>query len=475
MPVPVAAKSEKEEQTLAGKPEAPAGRGSAPAKFGFFKTALQTLVWLLLAILSIEAVFAMAGIGEEEIFAFDKVLGTKHMTNKSITWRKEGFSRSYFDGAGLREPHLKKEKAPGIYRIALLGDSMVEGLQVPIEDTFGRLLGKRLNEKLKQAPRPGITGVQVLNFGTSGYSTVQELLQLEKQVLDYQPDLVIVGYNSRDIFENWAAPDEVLANVRPLALKIPGKELVVESGSVTCWMRTPRAKILSALSFIRNHSRIWGVISYYENEASFHNPFYKLVLKFINQPGKTLRTMVQDIGKDFGKAKPLPTTTPTIAPTAVAATPVVTPAQKVPETAAKTEQSQDKPAQRVPVDKGAEKFIALMKDTLEAIYLRMDRDLQARGGRLMVLVLPSRATLSPIGGMDKPLFNVDYKGEVQIVKEICRKNHIACVDALTPATAFSLDKQCDLFYAAHLTRGGHKYVENLLAAPVTQIVEEKRN
>ncbi|HND04255.1 MAG TPA: hypothetical protein PL012_01185, partial [Candidatus Obscuribacter sp.] len=98
--MPVAAKSEKEEQTLAGKPEAPAGRGSAPAKFGFFKTALQTLVWLLVAILSIEAVFAMAGIGEEEIFAFDKVLGTKHMTNKSITWRKEGFSRSYFDGAG---------------------------------------------------------------------------------------------------------------------------------------------------------------------------------------------------------------------------------------------------------------------------------------------------------------------------------------------------------------------------------------
>lgn len=471
MPVPVAARSEKEDQKLAGKPEVLPGRGGAPAKFAFLKTILQTLVWLLVAILSIEAVFALAGIGEEEIFAFDKELGTRHMTNKSITWRKEGFSRSYFDGAGLREGNLKKEKAPGVFRIALLGDSMVEGLQVPIEDTFGRLLGKRLNEKLERVPLPGISRVQVLNFGTSGYSTVQELLQLEKQVLDYQPDLVIVGYNSRDIFENWAAPDEVLANVRPLALKIPGKELVVESGSVTCWMRTPRAKILSAISFIRNHSRIWGVISYYENEASFHNPFYKLCLKFINQPGKTLRALFQDMRRDFGKTPPQPTT----APTAAAAAPVVTPAQEVTKTSAKPEQSQDKPAPSVTVDKGAEKFIGLMKDTLEAIYLRMDRDLKARGGRLMVLVLPSRATLSPIGGMDKPLFNVDYKGEVQFVKEICRKNNIACVDALTPATAFSLDKQCDLFYAAHLTRGGHKYVETLLAEPVIQIVEEKRN
>ncbi len=476
MPAPVAARAEKEDLT----PPPTCGRAGARPKFGFLKSALQTCAWLVLAILSIEGVFALAGIGEEEIFAFDKELGTKHMTNKSITWRKEGFSRSYFDGAGLREGNLQKEKAAAVYRIALLGDSMVEGLQVPIEETFGRLLGKHLNDTLERNPLPGISQVQVLNFGTSGYSTVQELLQLEKQVLAYQPDLVIVGYNSRDIFENWAAPDEVLANVRPLALKIPGHELVVESGSVTCWMRTPRAKILNAMSFIRNNSRIWGVISYYENEASFHDPFYKFCLKFINQPGKTLRALYQEGLK-------------TLAPKPEQPVKAVFPARAKPESAAPAvpleaagQESKEKPelatkpqgqkgTTALPRDKGAEKFIGLMEDTLEAIYLRMDKDLKAQGGRLMVLALPSRATLSPIGGMDKPLFNVDYKGEVEMVKEICRKNKIACVDALTPAQSFSLDKQCDLFYAAHLTRGGHKYVERLLVEPVTKIVQEKRN
>lgn len=479
MPAPVAARDEKEDLTPAGQPAAAPGRGTNGSRFGFLKSTLQTCAWLVLAILSIEGVFALAGIGEEEIFAFDKELGTKHMTNKSITWRKEGFSRSYFDGAGLREGNLKKEKTAGVYRIALLGDSMVEGLQVPIEDTFGRLLGKRLNKTLEQSPLPGISQVQVLNFGTSGYSTVQELLQLEKQVLPYRPDLVIVGYNSRDIFENWAAPDEVLANVRPLALKIPGHELVVESGSVTCWMRTPRAKILNAMSFIRNNSRIWGIISYYENEASFHDPFYKFCLRFINQPGKTLRALCQDGLK-------------TLEPKPEQPVKAVFPAQAKPENAdpavAMKEVRQESKETELPPkpqdkkataaftrDKGAEKFIGLMKDTLEAIYLRMDKDVKAQGGRLMILALPSRATLSPIGGMDKPMFNVDYKGEVEMVKAICRKNNIACVDALTPAQSYSLDKQCDLFYAGHLTRGGHKYVEKLLVEPVTKIVQEKRN
>lgn len=480
MPAPVAARSEKEDLTPSGPTGASSAPGGARPKFGFLKSALQTCAWFVLAILSIEGVFALAGIGEEEIFAFDKELGTKHMTNKSITWRKEGFSRSYFDGAGLREGNLKKEKAAGIYRIALLGDSMVEGLQVPIEETFGRLLGRDLNEKLERPPLAGVSQVQVLNFGTSGYSTVQELLQMEKQVLAYRPDLVIVGYNSRDIFENWAAPDEVLANVRPLALKIPGQELVVESGSVTCWMRTPRAKLLNAMSFIRNNSRIWGVISYYENEASFNDPFYKFCLKFINQPGKTLRALYQN-GLKALEQKP---EQPVKAVFTAKAKPQAA-APAIPNKQAGQE-SKEKPS--VPVkpqgqqsttaltkEKGAEKFIGLMKDTLEAIYLRMAKNLKAQGGRLMVLTLPSRATLSPIGGMDKPMFNVDYKGEVEMVKEICRKNNIACVDALTPAQSYSLDKQCGLFYAAHLTRDGHKYVERLLVEPVTKIVQEKRN
>ena len=43
----------------------------------------------------------------------------------------------------MREPNLTIAKPVGTYRIAVLGDSMVEGLQVPIEETFGQKFSRR--------------------------------------------------------------------------------------------------------------------------------------------------------------------------------------------------------------------------------------------------------------------------------------------------------------------------------------------
>ncbi len=121
--------------------------------------------------------------GEEDIYKLDSTLGFQHFPNKRVTWRSEGFSQSYFDADGMRDPGLTIAKPANVYRIALLGDSMVEGLQVPIEQTFGKLIEKKLNQSGKRS-------VQILNFGNSGYSTAQEYLQLKQKVFKYQPDLV---------------------------------------------------------------------------------------------------------------------------------------------------------------------------------------------------------------------------------------------------------------------------------------------
>ena len=175
------------------------------------------------------------------------------MTNKRITWHTEGYAQSYFDSNGMREPELTISKPPNTYRVALLGDSMVEGLQVPIEKTFGQILSNRLSHS-------GAPQIQILNFGTSGYSTVQEYLQLKKLVFKYKPDLVLLGYNNRNMFENWAPPDQVLTNVRPLAIHLPGGKLIVSNVPVLDWMRSPRAKFLMQIDWFREHSRIWGLI-----------------------------------------------------------------------------------------------------------------------------------------------------------------------------------------------------------------------
>ena len=157
-------------------------------------TILAVVAWQVVALLFVEGILYWSGLGEEDIYKMDKSVGFRHFPNKRVTWRSEGYSVSYFDADGMREPGLKIEKPAGVYRIALLGDSMVEGLQVPIEQTFGKLVEKRLNGESNRS-------VEILNFANSGYSTVQEYLLLKEKVFKYHPDLVVLGYMNRDMFE----------------------------------------------------------------------------------------------------------------------------------------------------------------------------------------------------------------------------------------------------------------------------------
>lgn len=465
-----------------------------------WKTGLQTFFWLGLSLLFVEYFFAIGGVGEEEIFRFDKEIGTRHMTYKPVTWRKEGFARSYFDKDGMREPNLQIEKPQGVYRIALLGDSMVEGLQVPIGDTFGKLLEKDLQaanvkEAALKAASQGKT-IEVLNFGTSGYSTVQEYIQLDKQVFKYAPDMVIVGYNSRDMFENWAVPDAAIANVRPLALKLPDRPLVVESGPISTWMRTPRAKLLMAIAPLRESSRIWGIFSNKEAEASQTNEFYKTALNLANQPAKTIRTLWQNalttIKGDKTRVPTAQTTAVDIPASSTISTSHVTevkpPAVPLAATSSsaasltlatpkavlnlknKTKANED---QAVANAKACgDNFLNLMSNTLEALYQGMDQKCRDHGARLVILGLPSRAALAPIEGMDATVYGLDYTGEIETIKGLCAKNNIAFVDALSPAKARSKEEQEKLFYTAHLTREGHRYLKDVLLSKA-EIVGQK--
>ncbi len=242
-----------------------------------------------MAILIVELTLALAGLGEEEIFKLDPRYGFVHMNNKHITWRSEGYSKSFFGPDGMREAGLTIQKPAGVFRVALLGDSIVESLQVPFEETFGQVLEKSIKKTVAGKE------LQVLNFGNSGYSTAQEFLQLKNKVLKYNPDAVIVFYNHRDIFENWAPPDQTLTNVRPYALHLPNQPLTIDNSSVTQWMKSPRGKFLTSIEWIREHSRIWGLIAAWETQASFHDPIYRAVMGFFTSPVKTVKANIASL------------------------------------------------------------------------------------------------------------------------------------------------------------------------------------
>lgn len=118
----------------------------------------------------------------------DELLGFS-LKPHSFCWRQSrDFKVSYqINSLGLRDEEAELEKKEK-RRILMLGDSFTEGTGVKQEETFSVLLEKAL-------------GIEVVNAGVSGYSTLQEYLWLKERGLKLQPDLIILNVNETDFSE----------------------------------------------------------------------------------------------------------------------------------------------------------------------------------------------------------------------------------------------------------------------------------
>lgn len=101
------------------------------------------------------------------------------------------------NSAGFRDREFALEKSDDVFRIVVLGDSIIWGHGLPQDKTFA----KQLESKLNQQSRDGIN-FEALNFGVSGYSTVEEVELFRTKAIKYDPDLVIVGYCLNDYFDS---------------------------------------------------------------------------------------------------------------------------------------------------------------------------------------------------------------------------------------------------------------------------------
>lgn len=121
----------------------------------------------------------------------DRAIGWKHHPGFTFFWNGRNPYCIEFgvqvttNRLGFRDREWSVAKPPGRTRIAVLGDSFVEAIQVPIEETAPRQLERLLNERLAPA------SIEALNFGVSNFGVGQYLMTYDHYVRQFQPDFVV--------------------------------------------------------------------------------------------------------------------------------------------------------------------------------------------------------------------------------------------------------------------------------------------
>ena len=121
---------------------------------------------------------------------YDPLVGWDHKRNYTGRFRTSEFDTVIrTNDQGLRESRefpLRTEA----FRIAVVGDSFTWGHGVDEHQRFTNLLDDRLGP-----------GTEVINFAVAGFGTDQHLLKIHKDVLRFNPDLLIVAFYLNDLIE----------------------------------------------------------------------------------------------------------------------------------------------------------------------------------------------------------------------------------------------------------------------------------
>ena len=124
--------------------------------------------------------------------------GYSHRPNAKWVQRSEGFATVHTNSRGFRDAEWKIAKPVDTIRIAVLGDSFAEATQVEEEERFTELIEKQLGEQRLFESRK----IEVMNFGTSGYGTAQQLMTWRHDVKAYRPDFVVLAFLSGNDIRN---------------------------------------------------------------------------------------------------------------------------------------------------------------------------------------------------------------------------------------------------------------------------------
>ena len=137
-------------------------------------------------------VLSLLTIGAEFVvrWAFRDVTSTSDNSSYfARRWQRTLRKNSY----GFRERDFTLAKPHGIYRVAIIGDSITYGQGIQEQDRFSNLIEKELTHQ------NGKRGYEVLNFGQPGAETIDHLEILASPVLEAEPDFILLQWFTNDV------------------------------------------------------------------------------------------------------------------------------------------------------------------------------------------------------------------------------------------------------------------------------------
>ncbi len=210
-------------------------------------TILLIVAGVILALALCEGGLRLAGIEFIQFYDFDPYLGGRLRPGIEGYWLKEGGGYVSINSDGLRDREHAITKPPNTLRIAILGDSYAEAMQVNREEAFWAIMEKELQSCENLRGR----NIEVINFGQSGFGTTQELLALRHRAWKYSPDIVLLAFlTGNDMADNSQALNQ--RDTDPFYV-FQGDELVLD------YSRT---------------NRVGEMLSYYQRTRNWLGDFY---------------------------------------------------------------------------------------------------------------------------------------------------------------------------------------------------------
>lgn len=215
-----------------------------------------TLFVLLLMFGLAELVLRLAGVSYPNFYAPDPHTGMALRPNASGYFGLEGGSHVDINADGLRDVAHTKEKPTGTLRIAVLGDSYAEAMQVDQVQACWSVM----NERLRDCAALGQRRVEVINFGVSGYGTAQALQAYRHKAKDYDPDIVLLAFlTGNDIRNNLRELE--LDPLRPYFVLRNGQLVLDDAFLDDPAYRMRQSGAAQLLYAVINHSRVLQLVN----------------------------------------------------------------------------------------------------------------------------------------------------------------------------------------------------------------------